>query len=111
MTTTDAGATQLPMGGCFPAEAHYTHLTAGNPLCQNQPGHNLYKLPRRLRSAAPRRLDLLGRRAGVRAGGGVMIRALLAWLIAPRCPLGCGERVRPAFLIAHYQIDHAGDEA
>lgn len=26
------------MGGCFPARAHFEHLAAGDPLCQNQRG-------------------------------------------------------------------------
>lgn len=34
----------LPMGGCWPAAAHFEHLAAGNPLCQNQPGHDLFGL-------------------------------------------------------------------
>ena len=36
--------TTLPMGGCAHSAAHYEHLTDGNPLCQNEPGHSLYGL-------------------------------------------------------------------
>ena len=35
-------ADMLPMGGCVPAAAHFEHLAAGNPLCQNQAGHDLF---------------------------------------------------------------------
>lgn len=38
------GPAGLPMGGCYPASAHFAHLAAGNPLCQNQPGHDLHGL-------------------------------------------------------------------
>lgn len=34
----------MPMGGCIPAAAHFEHLAAGNRLCQNQPGHDLFGL-------------------------------------------------------------------
>jgi N6-adenosine-specific RNA methylase IME4 len=34
----------LGMGGCIPAAAHYEHLAVGNPLCRNQPGHDLFGL-------------------------------------------------------------------
>ena len=34
----------LPMGGCARAAYHFEHLDAGNPLCQNQPGHDLFGL-------------------------------------------------------------------
>lgn len=27
---------ELPMGGCSTASAHYAHLDAGDPLCENQ---------------------------------------------------------------------------
>lgn len=33
----------------------------------------------------------------------------LNWLLGPRCPLGCGQRLYPRDAEAHFDNEHAGD--
>lgn len=38
-----------------------------------------------------------------------MIERLLTWLLGPRCPYGCGQRLYPKDHAGHVHYDHAGD--
>ena len=37
-----------------------------------------------------------------------MIGWFLDWILGPRCPVGCGERVPEASLKRHLHVDHGG---
>ena len=37
-----------------------------------------------------------------------MIGLFLDWLLGPRCPVKCGERVHPSALKRHLHVEHGG---
>lgn len=37
------------------------------------------------------------------------LSGFLDWLLGPRCPHGCGQRVFTADRPAHFSIEHCGD--